>query len=170
MGREVRRVTKDWQHPKNDKGVYIPMFGRSYGREAAEWEEEYAQWCKGLVRAYGKNEKWEPRDPKYDAMRFEEWHGRRPTPGDYMPDWPTSERTHYQMYEDTSEGTPISPVFETPEELARWLTDNGASSFAGMTATYEQWLRVARGGFAPSMVMQGGVMESGVAALTDGEK
>ena len=41
------------------------------------------------------------------------------------------------IYETCSEGSPISPAFETPEELARWLTDN---SFGSMTATYEQWL------------------------------
>ena len=69
------------------------------------------------------------------------------------------------MYEITSEGTPISPAFATPEELARWLSDNEAIAFAGMTATYEQWLRVANGGYAGSAVMTDGKMESGVAAL-----
>ena len=68
----------------------------------------------------------------------------------------------YVMYENTSEGTPISPAFETPEALARWLADTGASSFAGMTATYERWLNGARGGYAPSMVMAGGHLMSGV--------
>jgi len=56
------------------------------------------------------------------------------------------------MYENTSEGTPISPPFETPEELARWLADNNASAFGGMTATYEQWLATCKGLYAPSMV------------------
>jgi len=32
----------------------------------------------------------------------------------------------WQMWEDTSEGSPISPVFKTAEELAQWLEDNGA--------------------------------------------
>ena len=80
-----------------------------------------------------------------------------------MPDWPESERTHLQMYESTSEGTPISPVMETPEQLARWLADTGASAFAGMTATYEQWLAVARGGFAPSAYVTASGLQSGVA-------
>ena len=44
---------------------------------------------------------------------------------------PIEERTHYQMYETCTEGTPISPVMETPENLARWLADNGASAFGG---------------------------------------
>ena len=70
------------------------------------------------------------------------------------------------MYEDTSEGTPISPIFATPEELARWLTDTKASAFGGQAATYEGWLRVAQGGWAPSAVFtpETGLM-SGVDAL-----
>lgn len=69
-----------------------------------------------------------------------------------MTDWDDSECTHYMMYEDCSEGTPISPAFKTPEELARWLADNGASAFADMTATYEQWLQTCKIGSAPSAV------------------
>ncbi len=85
-----------------------------------------------------------------DAKKYEE---DLPDYDDYMPDWRDEERTHYQMYEDTSEGTPISPVLESPEVLARWLVDNEASAFAGQTASYESWLRVANGGFAPSMII-----------------
>lgn len=32
----------------------------------------------------------------------------------------------YQLWETVSEGSPISPVFATPEELARWVSDNRA--------------------------------------------
>ena len=85
---------------------------------------------------------------------------------EYMPDWPEAERTHLMMYENTSEGTPISPPFATPEELARWCADNGASAFGASKATYEQWLSVARGGYAPSMVIVDGKMMSGVEAST----
>lgn len=46
----------------------------------------------------------------------------------------------YQMWETTSEGSPISPVFASPEELARWLADNKASWFGDATATYDQWM------------------------------
>jgi hypothetical protein len=98
-------------------------------------------------------------------MRFTEYHGPRPSPDDYMPNWPAEQRTHLMMYESTSGGTPISPAFETPEELARWLVDTGASSFADSTATYEQWLGIANGGWAPSMVIEGGRMMSGVEAF-----
>jgi hypothetical protein len=81
-----------------------------------------------------------------------------------MPDWPAEKRTHYQMYETCTEGTPISPVMETPEALAQWLVDNEASSFANMTATYEQWLTVCKGQSSVSAAinMGTGEMISGV--------
>jgi len=99
-------------------------------------------------------------------MCYEQWAGQRPHRDDYMPNWPAEQRTHLMMYENTSEGTPISPAFETPEELARWLADTGASAFGSDTASYEAWLRVAQGGWAPSAVYtpQTGLV-SGVQAL-----
>ena len=68
----------------------------------------------------------------------------------------------YCMYETCTEGTPISPVLSSPEELARWLTDHGASAFGDMTASYEDWLKTCRSGWAPSMVAVGGHVMSGV--------
>ena len=133
MGREVRKVPADWTHPKDEfTGNYKPLYpGDQYARDAKDFLDKLAS--DGLQEAV-------------------EWCGQAPDKGDYMPDWPESERTHYMMYEDTSEGTPISPAFATPEELARWLADTGASSFGHSTASYEAWLRVARGGYAPSAV------------------
>ncbi len=87
-----------------------------------------------------------------------------------MPAWLPEQRTHFMMYETTSEGTPISPAFAKPEELARWLADNGASALENMKASYEDWLRVARGGFAPSAVMGASGMRSGVEAMADAQR
>ncbi len=69
----------------------------------------------------------------------------------------------YQMWETTSEGSPISPVFSTPEELAHWLADNKASSFGGNTASYIQWLNMIKGpGWAISAIMTDKGISSGV--------
>jgi len=146
MGREVRRVPYDWQHPKNEFDRYKPLFpGERYEANATGFMEKAN--AEGLQEAI-------------------DWYGQAPDQNDYMPNWPESERTHYMMYEDTSEGTPISPAFATPEELARWLADTGASSFGSNTASYEGWLRVAKGGWAPSAVsIGGGPLVSGVDAL-----
>ena len=165
MGREVRRVPADWQHPKHWTGGmrgpeerYKPLFpGDRYQRLVDEWDEECAKWKAGTHP--------DLKEPSADGMAYEQWAGQRPHRDDYMPNWPAEQRTHLMMYEDTTEGTPISPAFETPEELARWLVDNKASAFGGETGSYEGWLRVARGGFAPSAVVAAGVMVSGVDAL-----
>lgn len=165
MGREVRRVPPDWQHPKDPHtGHYVPLHdGADLMRRTAAWDEAEEQWARGLRRSY-TGEGWEPIDPKYQHLPFAEYDGARPDPANYMPVWAPEQATHLMMYEDTSEGTPISPAFATPEELARWLADNNASAFADLTASYAAWLRMIQAGWAPSAVGMGGRFMSGVEA------
>lgn len=137
MGREVRRVPTNWQHPKNEQGHYIPMH-KHMTYNAEEIKE-------GLQDGWLKNE-----PPNYGL--------------DIMPQWEDAERTHLQMYENTTEGTPISPVMATAEELAQWLADSNANAFGGMTATYKQWLAMILRGGAISMVMHNRRVKSGVEA------
>jgi hypothetical protein len=164
MGREVRRVPADWQHPTNGRYVngevrYVALFdGSEYAERVREYDEGAAKWARGEFPDYASEES--------RKLTYEEWSGSRPKPEDYMPRWTPEEATHLMMYETTSEGTPISPAFATPEELARWLTDNNASAFGDSTASYEGWLRVARGGYACSAIVSGGVMQSGVDGLS----
>lgn len=73
----------------------------------------------------------------------------------------------YQMWETVSEGSPISPPFAMPEELARWLTETGASAGGSRTATYEQWLNLIHREWAPSMVVDKNGLRSGVEVLGD---
>lgn len=144
MGREVRMVPADWQHPKDERtGSYKPLHpGHRYEPTKRDWLKELKK--RGLQRTL-------------------EWCGNPPNREDYMPNWPKKERTHLMMYEDTSEGTPISPAFKTPEDLARWLANNKASAFGDMTATYEQWLSTCKRGWAPGMVSDSQGLRSGVA-------
>lgn len=125
MGREVRKVPKTWEHPKQENDSYDPLLGR----DALLWKDEELHISEDMV----------------------------------MPDF-GDEADHFMMYENTTEGTPISPAFSTPEELAHWLANSGASAFAGMSASYESWLLVARGGGACSAVIENGVLKSGVDA------
>lgn len=168
MGREVRRVSADWKHPRTAAEEYIPLHD-DFNKQVQEWDIEKKMWDDGYVHDYSKGldgDHWKLRTSLSSEI-FEEWNGERPIKGEYMPAWPKESRTHYQMYETCTEGTPISPVFEDPEKLARWLADTGASAFADMTATYEQWLNtIVRDGWAPSAVSRNGKLESGVAALT----
>lgn len=156
MGREVRRVPADWQHPIDpETGRFKPLFeGGNYADRLKEWNDENAKWSVGIFPEYA--------DAEDRKLSYSEWAGDQPKSENYMPVWPDHECTHIMMYEDTSEGTPISPAFKTPEELARWLADNNASAFGSSTATYEQWLKVARGRWAPSMVVVGTVVQNGV--------
>lgn len=165
MGREVRMVPADWEHPKDQHGTFIPLHEGDCTVAQREWDDGLALWIQGLRDDFDGGTT--QHGGRCDIYGWKEWSGGRPAAEDYMPSWPREQRTHLMMYEDTSEGTPISPAFATPEELARCLADNGASSFAKMTATYEQWLAVARGGFAPSMVMDSKGLRSGVEAFVD---
>lgn len=165
MGREVRMVPSNWEHPKSADGHFIPLLGDSFKERVAKWDEEARQWNNGFVWDYQTRD-WQSKVPLEHAGTFSKWNGDRPDEKDYMPDWPKAERTHYQMYEDTSEGTPISPVMETPEALARWLADNNASAFAGIGASYEQWLATIKRGWAVSaVIVQGRGLISGVEGL-----
>ena len=76
----------------------------------------------------------------------------------------------YQMWETVSEGSPISPVMETPEELAQWLADNQASACGDETANYKQWLAMIKVGDAPCMIMDDKGIRSGVAAVAENNK
>lgn len=47
----------------------------------------------------------------------------------------------YQLWETTSEGSPISPVFKTLDELCAWCVDN-ATTFSDYKATKEEWIKM----------------------------
>ncbi|MEK9174135.1 MAG: hypothetical protein AAB845_02610 [Patescibacteria group bacterium] len=119
MSREVRRVPANWEHPKDTSGKFIPLYA-----SFPYTEEEVRE---------GLEDNWLKDEPPYYGC-------------DVMPQWTDAERTHYQMYECTSEGTPISPVIETPGLLAQWLVDNHATVFADIEATSEYWLNAIHTG------------------------
>ena len=128
MGRQVRRVPGNWQHPKGDDGEYIPLRDL-ISKDLAFWEAEKAMWDDGFVRDWDNGPRladmcFKPRDKIAHGVSFDDWHGKRPEETEYMPDWPEHERTHFQFYESTTEGTPESPVFATKQELAEWLREN----------------------------------------------
>lgn len=162
MGREVRRVTATWEHPKKNDGRYQPMFETYYGDALNEWLSDHNKWEDGTHPDLIENPKYKEEYPFYAL------YGGNPPDVEYYQSKKYSEEelTHIQMYEDTSEGTPISPVFDNAEDLARWLADNNASSFGSSTATYEQWLSTINRGWSPSMIMDNNGLRSGVEALS----
>jgi hypothetical protein len=127
MSREIRKVPANWQHPKV-KGRYVPMLNLtlSEAMDQVDWSEL---------------EDLDP-DNEEDVHLF---IGAQPDPDNCRPDWPASERTHYQMYEITSEGTPISPVMATPEALASWLVEHRKTLWSDRVGTYDEWLAICNG-------------------------
>lgn len=162
MGRELRMVPADWQHPEDAEGNYTPLKAGSYAVAAARWDEGAAKWADGLRESWDEPRRWVPIEPDCTHYSWAEWTNPRPLAAAYMPNWSDDERTHYMMYEDTSEGTPISPAFASGEELARWLTDTGASAFADFTLDYDGWMSFVNGG-------SGGLVASRPAEAADHE-
>lgn len=73
----------------------------------------------------------------------------------------------WQIWETVTEGSPITPVFATSQALADHMAEVGDPVW-GKTRTAAQWLKWIEGdGYAPSMIMSNGVVQSGVEALTN---
>jgi hypothetical protein len=144
MGREVRRVPANWVHPRNERGEFKPMFDQDFGSVAREWLDDAIAWDNGTH----ENLLREPTlKDKYPF--FWQWDDNPPDPEHYRPAWTEAEATHYQMYETVSEGTPVSPVFATPEELVDWIVQNlGHSRHAA-----EEFVK---SGYAPTMMVASG--------------
>jgi hypothetical protein len=149
MGREVRLVTKDWKHPKDENGKYISLFEWSYDED---------------LKSYNDGMKEFIESKRGDEDSYREYAGEKPNKNHYMPRMEGD--LYLMMYQNTSEGTPLSPAFKTPEELARWCTDNNVSTFGTCHyATYEEWLNMIGIGYAPSFIMGSGKLVSGVEGL-----
>ena len=71
------------------------------------------------------------------------------------------EEKGYQVWEDVSEGSPVSPVFLRPEDLAHWMTENDDSITSG--TSYKAWLKMIKEeGGCPSMMMNNKGIKSGM--------
>lgn len=123
MASIVRRVPKDWQHPKYEDGRYIPLFdGMVFYKRITHWDEGAQKWNEGFQTDFEGG--WIPLTENNKNKTYSSWAGERPDPIDYTPLWRGDECTHFMLYEDISEGTPISPLFSTIEELHQWVENN----------------------------------------------
>jgi hypothetical protein len=126
MGREIRRVPPDWEHPEDNEGQLRPCFDKVYEEAKSEWDANNELWEKGQHPDQSKD--WKPGP----GMSFIDWAGGSPDPEYYRHRrWTNEEATAYQVYENVSEGTPISPVLKTREELKRWLMEDGSGMGIG---------------------------------------
>ena len=127
MGREIRRVPPNWQHPEHEVpdhrlGGFVkrpkPLHDESYGTVIAEWIENHLLW------ETGKHPDQQGED-RSQYRYYAQWGGDAPEVGKYRPDWKEGEATWWQVYETVSEGTPVTPAFATAEELIDYLVANG---------------------------------------------
>ena len=170
MGREIRRVPGDWEHPKyteadaplrNLVGEYRPLYDEDYETAANEWLANLALWQRGehpsQPSGYGRYF-WE-----YDAPPDEDTHRDRK--------WSADEATHFQMYETVSEGSPVTPSFATTAELVNYLVEIG--DFWDQSRGTGGWKREAakqfvETGWAPSMVVTVSADHTTIAEPRDG--
>lgn len=92
-----------------------------------------------------------------DKAAAEAWKPSEPPKGD-----------GWQLWETVSEGSPVSPVFATAEELAEWLAgpESSESNTVNAGTSYEKWLSFIKGpGWAPSLMVTGGRVVGGVEAM-----
>lgn len=68
-------------------------------------------------------------------QQYEDWEPEGPPAGD-----------GYQLWEDVSEGAPVSPVFKTLDALCSWCERN-ATTFASYRATKKEWKDMLEGSF-----------------------
>lgn len=93
----------------------------------------------------------------------EQWKATEPPEGD-----------GWQLWETVSEGSPISPVFGSPEGLARWMSSPAYTWGAASPMRYEDALWVVHAGWSPTfMVSAGGLVSGevfvGAATVTGGD-
>lgn len=185
MGREIRRVPANWEHPQKYfpnyiLGVqeigYIPMYDNDADTAFSEWLKEYDKWIAAghdeAIDKYGSGEY--PKNQPY--ISFCKWNGPPPDPERYRPKWEDGHATWYQVYETVSEGTPVTPPFETKEDLIDYLVSNGdfwdqkrrkegRSSLPCGPWTRKQAEQFVYGmGWAPSIVVNNGAISDGIRA------
>ncbi len=142
-----------------------PLLAMSWREQFEKWEaarlgwegseEATKRWTEEAIASLRKSdpsgrrpESWYPKVGDLYYASFEACHGERPNPVDYMPDWPEEARTHWQVYETVSEGTPVSPVFASIDDLIEWLIREAGYSREGAEA-------FARDGWAPTGLTTG---------------
>lgn len=154
MGRQLRRVPAGWEHPCNAYGNYIPLHV-NFGAAHARWLDRKKKWDSGLRPVPNHNtshvvnydwipvDEWERLRGNSGSYPVEDYFGLEPKAENYVPDWDDADRTCFQFYESTTEGTPISPVFPTMDELCEWLAEN-ETLWGGKYGTKEEWLEAFR--------------------------
>jgi hypothetical protein len=143
MSREIRKVPENWEHPKKSNGEYHPMHDEFYGDVLNEWIENNKKWADGTHQDLIDNPAL-----KEEYPFFSMWSDDAPDVAYYQTvKYPAEQLTHIQLYEDCSEGTPVSPVFKADEfeKLCEYAAEN-CTTFADFKASKEDWMKMLEDG------------------------
>jgi hypothetical protein len=114
MGRVIRKVPEKWSHPVTKDGKFIPMYEYSYIDTLNEWIKNHNLWMDKLHPE---------QDDDYEF--YAEYAGDPPDIEHYNNYYKKEDATWFQCYENVSEGTPVTPAFETEKELVDYLVEFG---------------------------------------------
>lgn len=150
MGREIRMVPVNWDHPKQENqydGRLQPMYDKQYKEAVDNWKAEFTKWEAGERPSYC--------DEDNKNLEYWEWENGLPDRAYYRP-WSDSEAVWVQVWETVSEGTPVTPPFATKEELIDYLSTKG--DFWDQKRGDGAWNRLdafsfVNAGWAPSLVV-----------------
>lgn len=119
MGREIRMVPPNWEHPKDESGRCHPMFDEEFLTAAREWLDACISWGNGTHPRLIKEPELREKYPFY-------WqYDSNPPNEEYYLPHSSEAKTWFQVYETVSEGTPVTPPFATKEELIDYLVKIG---------------------------------------------
>lgn len=156
MGREIRRVPPNWQHPRYSKdtaryerhvGEYMPMHDEDYETAARKWIDGFDLWRQG---------KHPSQSGKYASESKYYWEYDTPPDEDSHRPKFTEEPTWYQVYETVSEGTPVTPPFATQDELIDYLVTVGEMAGTQYNRRHSRAAAtkfVKESGWVPSMIV-----------------
>ena len=123
MSRELVMVPPHYEHPRivvdrwnGPRIVCRPIFPIIYSVKLAEWEADRDRIARGELDEHEKKyyptlEKW----LEFYAQPEKEW---------YLP-WKVEEATWFQLWQTVTEGGPVTPAYETKEELIEYLVKCG---------------------------------------------
>jgi len=147
MSREVRKVAADWQHPKLNDKLFVPLLnGDRFLRDRQVYEENRRMWDLGMVRDPENAKEWiTRREAGICQTCFYQYYGNEPHQEQYMPVWTQDQATHFMLYETLTLGTPLSPAFKTEEALADWCVSHNITLCPTRKLTFTGWLQLCRG-------------------------
>lgn len=111
---------------------------------------------RGLVDRAGLGDEWDHCPDCAGHGSTERYPGQRSEAEEWEPTGPPT-GDGWQMWETTSEGSPISPVFETAETLADWLAEN-ETVFGDIRADRDRWLSIVTGEQSAAVQIAPGVV------------